>query len=115
MKSIEKYAYLTGIGPDKVSFIAYQSSRGALSEKYAYLTGIGPDKVSFIAYQSSRGALSDFIHSYLEDYPNNLWGQLKRELTSRFAEITVSQHVSMLLRKVKQAPNEMCSCLQSDC
>ena len=75
-------------------------------EKYAYLTGLGPDKIRLIAYQSSRGAVSDFIHRYLEDYPNNSWDQLKRELTSRFAEITDSQHAFMLLRKVKQAPHE---------
>lgn len=75
-------------------------------EKYAYLTGLGPDKIRLIAYQSSRGAVSDFIHRYLEDYPNNSWDQLKRELTSRFAEITDSQHAFMLLRKVKQALHE---------
>ena len=75
-------------------------------EKYAYLTGLGPDKIRLIAYQSSRGAVSDFIHRYLEDYPNNTWDQLKRELTSRFAEITDPQHAFMLLRKVRQNPNE---------
>lgn len=75
-------------------------------EKYAYLTGLGPDKIKMVAYQSSRGAVSDFIHRYLNDYPNNSWDQLKRELTSRFAEITDPQHAFMLLRGVKQSPDE---------
>ena len=75
-------------------------------EKYAYLTGLGHDKVKMVAYQSSRGAVSDFIHRYLNEYPNNTWDQLKSELTSRFAEITDPQHAFMLMRKVKQNPTE---------
>ena len=75
-------------------------------EKYAYLTGLKPDKVKMVAYQSSKDAVSDFIHRNLNDYSNNTWYQFKRELTSRFAEITDPQHAFMLLRKVKQSPFE---------
>lgn len=75
-------------------------------EKYAALAGIGPDRIKMIAYQSSRGAVSDFIQRYLNDHPNNTWDQLKAELTTRFAEITDPQHAFMLLRKVKQNPTE---------
>ena len=59
-----------------------------------------------VAYQSSQGAVSDFIQRYLHDYVGNNWGQLKTELTSRFAEIADPQHAFVLLRKIKQKPEE---------
>ena len=59
-----------------------------------------------VAYQSSRGPVSEFIQRYLNDYGDSNWGQLKAELTSRFAEISDPQHAFVLLRKIKQKPEE---------
>ena len=59
-----------------------------------------------VAYQASRGAVSDFIKRYLHDNGGNNWGQLKTELTLRFAEISDPQHALVLLRKIKQKPEE---------
>ena len=59
-----------------------------------------------VAYQSSWGHVSDFIQRYLHDYVGNNWGQLKTELTSRFAEISDPQHAFVLLRKIKQKSEE---------
>ena len=59
-----------------------------------------------VAYQSNLGAVSDFIKRYLHDNVGSNWGQLKTDLTSRFAEITDPQHAFVLLRKVKQRTYE---------
>ena len=67
-------------------------------EKYASLTGLTDDRVKIVAYQSSQGAVSDFIQRYLYDNVGINWGQLKTELTSRFAEISDPQHAFVLLR-----------------
>ena len=75
-------------------------------EKYASLTGLTDERVKMVAYQSSRGAVSDFIKRYLRDNVGNNWGQLKTELTLRFAEISDPQHAFVLLRKIKQKPEE---------
>ena len=75
-------------------------------EKYASLTGLTDDRVKMVVYQSSRGAVSDFIQRYLHEYVGNNWGQLKTELTSRFAEISDPHHAFALLRKIKQKPEE---------
>lgn len=75
-------------------------------EKYALLTRVPNDQVKMVAYQSSKGPVSDFLKRHLEANPNHTWIQVKAELTSRFAEVTDSQHALMLLRKVKQKPGE---------
>ena len=59
-----------------------------------------------VAYQSSQGAVNDFNQRYIHDNVGNNWGQLKTELTSRFAEISDPQHAFFLLRKIKQIPEE---------
>ena len=74
-------------------------------KKYAYLTRVPVDQVKMIAYQSSKGAVSDFLPR-LTEYPDHTWRQVKGELTSEFAEVTDSQHALMLLRKVRQQPGE---------
>ena len=75
-------------------------------EKYASLTGLIDDRVKMVAYQSSWGPVSDFIQRYLHDYVENNWGQLKTELTSRFAEILDPQHAFVLLQNIKQKSEE---------
>lgn len=75
-------------------------------EKYCVLTRVPPDKVKMVAYQSSKGPVSDFLKRYLETNPDHNWVQIRTELTGRFAEVTDPQHALMLLRKVRQKPNE---------
>ncbi|MCG8049022.1 MAG: hypothetical protein JAY66_25635 [Candidatus Thiodiazotropha taylori] len=75
-------------------------------EKYCVLTHVPNDQVKMIAYQSSKGPVSDFLKRHLETHPDHNWMAIKAELTSRFAEVTDPQHALMLLRKVKQKPGE---------
>ena len=75
-------------------------------EKYALLTRVQADQVKMVAYQASKGPVSDFIKRYLEANAACTWDQVKTELTTRFAEVTDTQHALMLLRKVKQKQGE---------
>ena len=79
-------------------------------EKYASLTGIEGDGIKAVAFQSSKGCVSDFIQRRKElpaqrEHPDT-WPQLKAELSKRFAEVTDSAHALLLLRKIKQRPGE---------
>ena len=75
-------------------------------EKFALLERVTPDKLMLVAFRASTGAVSDFIHRYLNGEPNATWDELKNELAQRFAEFTDSEHAFMLLRRVKQTENE---------
>lgn len=75
-------------------------------EKYAALTNLDDNKVKRVAYQASRGPVSDFIKRYSETNPQATWANMKTELSTRFSEITDAQHAFMLLRKVHQKPGE---------
>ena len=46
------------------------------------------------------------MKQYLEAYQQHIWGQVRAELTARFAEVTDSRYALMLLRKVRQRPGE---------
>ena len=72
-------------------------------EKYTLLTKADGVQTKCIAYQASKGAVSDFIHHYITANPNNTWNQLRNELSARFSEIQDSQHAFTLLRQTKQA------------
>ncbi|MCG8078458.1 MAG: hypothetical protein JAY75_19735, partial [Candidatus Thiodiazotropha taylori] len=74
-------------------------------DKYALLTGLNDERKKFVAYQSSRGGVSDFISREINDPARN-WDQLKQELTARFAEVTDPMQAFSLLRKVRQKPDE---------
>lgn len=75
-------------------------------EKYAILTQANQDRVKMIAFQASKGAVSDFIRRYMATNPNHDWDRLKAELTARFSEVTDPQVAFTLLRQVKQKHNE---------
>ena len=45
-------------------------------EKYAVLTNMNQDKVKLVAYQASKGVVSDFIHRYLNENPRDTWATL---------------------------------------
>ena len=55
-----------------------------------------------LCIRALNGLVSDFIHRYSTANPDCSWQNLKDELTSRFAEITDSQHAMSILRKTKQ-------------
>ena len=75
-------------------------------EKYAVLTNPDNDRIKRVAYQASRGPVSDFIRRFQDRHPNNTWNQLKKELANRFSEVVEEQHAFILLRKVHQKPGE---------
>ena len=75
-------------------------------EKYAVLTNLGQDRIKRVAYQASRGPVSDFICRYSDDHPQATWNDLKTELSNRFSEVTDAQHAFLLLRKIHQKPGE---------
>ena len=75
-------------------------------EKYAMLIHADVEKLKLIAYQSSKGAVSDYLKRYLNDNPRATWAQCKTQLTFRFAEVTDPQHAFSLLRHVRQKQGE---------
>ena len=75
-------------------------------EKYRTILKGNEDSAMAIAYQTADGHVSDFIHRYSTADPGCSWQNLKDELTSRFAEITDSQHAISVLRKTKQKHSE---------
>lgn len=75
-------------------------------EKYAALMNLDDVRTKRVAYQSSRGPVSDFIKRYFEGNAGATWVQLKEELGRRFSEVTDAQHAFMLLRKVRQKLGE---------
>lgn len=75
-------------------------------EKYCILTRVGADQVKMVAYQSSKGPVSNFLKRHLETNQAQSWNDIKAEMTKRFAEVTDTQYALSLLRKVKQKPGE---------
>ena len=75
-------------------------------EKFATLTRVAPDRIKLIAYQASKGPVSDFIKRHLEQHADHTWAQVKAELKSSFGEVVDAQHALLLLRKVKQKVGE---------
>lgn len=75
-------------------------------EKYALLTDLDDDTVKRVAFQSSRGPVSDFIRRYQATHPGVTWNVFKGELANRFSEVVDEQHAFMLLRKVHQKHGE---------
>lgn len=75
-------------------------------EKYCMLLNLGDDDKKAVAFQSSRGSVSDFLKRRGEDLPGETWAQLKIELARRFAEITDAQYAFTVLKSVRQKANE---------
>ena len=59
-----------------------------------------------IAFRASKGPTSDFIDRFLRERPQAAWGEMKQELSVRFAEIVDPQYALTLLRKIKQRPKQ---------
>jgi hypothetical protein len=75
-------------------------------EKHAMLEGIPIEKVVYLAFKTSTGAVSDLIPRYLKVNPRAEWDALKAELAKRFADVSDAQHAFTLLRQIKQERNE---------
>ena len=75
-------------------------------EKFVTLTQVENERVKFVAYQASKGPVSNFLKRYLSRNPEENWRRVKAELRSCFGEVVYSQHALLLLRKVRQKPNE---------
>ena len=67
-----------------------------------FLAGVDDDQTKMLAYQTSRGAVSDYIQRYMTEYPNSSWEDLKSELNIRFAEVNDSHHAFTMLCKARQ-------------
>lgn len=93
--------FITPFEGDPTKFKAWIKS----IEKYALLTKLTDERTIYVAYQSSRGGVSDFI-SRLINVPGQTWANLKAELTARFAEISDHMQAFSLLRKVRQGSSE---------
>ena len=76
-------------------------------EKYGTITNLEENKLTLIAYQSSKGLVSDYIQSiFWTDNPTGTWANLKLELKVRFAEIQDPQYAFSLLKTIKQQTDE---------
>ena len=75
-------------------------------DKYRTLTRADPDEIKRVAFQTARGVVSDFIGRQLKSSPNESWAELKRQLTTRFGEITDEHHAFALLQKFRQRREE---------
>ncbi len=74
-------------------------------EKNSRLVGVDDKSISLVAYQSSKGYVSDYLRRYLDANPDKSWQEVKANLTARFAEVGDPQHALLLLRRVKQTPH----------
>ena len=68
--------------------------------------GANSDCTKTIAYQTAEGPVSDFIQRYSQQNDNVPWDNLKRGLTTWFADITDAQHAMFVLRRTKQKAAE---------
>ena len=75
-------------------------------EKQGLLERLDDEQLKRLAFQTAAGPVSDYVQRSLTAELNLTWDQLKRGLTARFGDITDSQHVLTLLRRVKQGVEE---------
>ena len=75
-------------------------------ENYILLTHGDDDQTKRLAYQTSRGAVSNYIQRYMTEHPNSSWEDLKSGLNIRFAEISDSHHAFKMLCKARQTKSE---------
>ena len=75
-------------------------------EKHAFLCRLPEQEIKQLAYHTARSHVSDVIQRRLIDFPDESWGDFKKELTARFGEIIDVQHACTLLRQIRQKPDE---------
>ena len=68
-------------------------------DKFALLTGAQEETRKLIAFQAGKGPVSDLIDRFFRERPRAIWGELKLEFSTRFAEAVDRQHALTLLRK----------------
>ena len=76
------------------------------TEKHILLAGQDDDQTKRLAYQTSRGAVSDYIQRYMTEHPNSSWEDLRSELNLRFAEVNDSHHAFTMLGKARQTKSK---------
>ena len=75
-------------------------------EKYARLVGLADESIRLVAYQASKGPVSDFLKRYMDAHQDHGWDRIKGKLRIRYGEIINRQHALLLLRKVRQKVGE---------
>ena len=78
-------------------------------EKWAHIQKFPTEKCKMIAYQSSRGVVSDFIDRFLKgegSFSDNTWETLKVQLRLRFGELQDEVQALAHLTKMKQGKQE---------
>lgn len=75
-------------------------------EKFATVSQADDTRRIHIAYQTSRGVVSDFITRFLQAAEGPEWTELKRQLALRFNDVTDTQHALALLMKIRQGRDE---------
>ena len=61
-------------------------------EKYVLLAGEDDNQSKRLAYQTTRGTVSDYIQRYMAEYPANSWKQLKSKLNVKFEGVNDPDH-----------------------
>ena len=77
-------------------------------DKYAKLTGVDEDSCKNLAYQTSQGATSGFIERYSKENPRCTWNELKKELAKRFSDVTDAAFAMGMLKNIHQKLGENC-------
>jgi hypothetical protein len=79
-------------------------------DRYAQMAGLTDKDIPRIVNITCGGSVSDFVKRYLDNAVTTrvvpTWGELKKLLQKRFAEITDNQQALAMLRKMKQGENE---------
>ena len=89
-------------GTDPTKFREWEKSL----EKFATLENLTGSTINLMALKTAKGSVSTFLQRYLRTNPTATWEVVKKELKSRFAEITDSSHAFDMLKKLKQEKNE---------
>lgn len=71
-------------------------------DKQAFVLGCTEETKVTIAFQSSRGMVSEFIGRHLRANPNCAWPDLKEELKKQYGDVIDRQHAMTVLRSARQ-------------
>ena len=75
-------------------------------EKKAILGDVSDKQKKFLAFKASTGNVSDFIHRYIENYPEVTWAEFKNALFHNFGEVSDQYFKFKQLRTIKQNEQE---------
>lgn len=75
-------------------------------EKYGRLRNLPDARLKLVAFQSSKGVVSGCIQRFITNNDQMTWGELKRELSSKFSDVNDAHHAMSVLRSMKQGHGE---------